>query len=164
MDDYTDFIKTNLSKPIVLVGMMGAGKTHIGRLLAKNLELEFHDSDSLIEEKAGMPVPEIFEVFGEDKFRSSEELTILDLLEKPPCVIATGGGAVMNEAVLKALQERSISLWLDADIEDIYERIKDHKNRPLLQTENPKETLRILMEERRALYEKAAITVTTKPG
>ncbi len=152
------YITRNLTKPIVLIGMMGAGKTHIGSMLARELELDFYDTDRLIETKAGMPVADIFDMFGEPKFRDSEHKTIADLLKsKGPCVIATGGGAVTNAKTLEILKRDSLTIWLDMDLETLWERVQRSKTRPLLYADAPKEKLETLLNTRRPLYEQAHI-------
>lgn len=155
-------IKSKLTKPVALVGMMGAGKSHIGQQLAQILDVEFYDSDKLIEDKAGMPVTEIFEEFGEEKFRESEKNTILDLLDSGLSVIATGGGALTNAQTLEALKERSIVIWLDTDLETLWERVQKSQTRPLLQTDNPLEKLEALMNTREVLYAQAHIHADMK--
>ena len=153
-----------LNKPIVLVGMMGAGKTHIGGTLADALALEFNDTDHLIEEKAGMSVPEIFEHFGEAKFRESEHKTIIEALDNPPCVLATGGGALMNAKTLEELKQRAVMVWIDVESDVLWSRVKDCKNRPLLQAPDARQRLEDLLEERKALYEQAHIHVQNNKG
>ena len=147
-----------ISKPIALVGMMGAGKSHIGYMLAEALGLEFYDSDKIIEEKAGMTIPEIFQEFGEPKFRNSEHNTILELVNDGSCVISTGGGALTSPETLKVLLDQSLMVWLNASIGTLWERVKD-TDRPLLQTPNARETLENLLNERKPLYEQAHIQV-----
>lgn len=148
-----------LTVPVVLIGMMGVGKTHIGRLLAKDLDVPFYDSDKVIEEKAGMSVSEIFERFGEEKFRESEKRTVLDLLKEGPCVISTGGGAITNYVTLEVIKRKATCVWLRADLETLWERVKSNEARPLLQKENPKQILADLLVERESLYAQAHITV-----
>jgi len=155
-------IANTLKKPIVLIGMMGCGKTHLGKMLSEALSLEFFDSDHVIEERGNLSVNEIFELYGEDRFRQSEEKVILDLLEQGACIIATGGGAPMNPKIMGAIKKHGISIWLQSNAEEIYERIKHAKNRPLLNKENPKEILKTLIEEREPTYARADITVQTK--
>lgn len=155
------FVKKNLNVPIILVGMMGVGKTSIGQGLAQKLGWGFKDSDRVIEQKAGMPVSDIFTDFGEEKFRASEKSTILELLKEKPQVIATGGGAVLDEDTRYAIKNRALSIWLQADIDYIYERVSKNNNRPLLQTDNPLETLSALMEKRRVYYENADLQLDT---
>jgi len=151
-------ILNHLTKPIVLIGMMGSGKTTIGRALAGALNLEFHDSDQIIEEKAGLTTSEIFEKYGEEKFRTSEAKTMKELLEaSEPKIISTGGGAIIKQQTRQLIKDRGLSIWLDVDIDALYDRISKNQNRPLLQTENPKETLRTLMIARKEFYTQANI-------
>lgn len=150
-------IKETLMKPVVLVGMMGTGKSHLGRLLAKRLELSFTDSDSVIEERAGCSIPDIFENFGEDKFRASEERVIESVLDGDVCVLSTGGGAVLSAKTREILTQKAIVVWLDVDVERIYERVQGRTDRPLLNTANPQNTLEKLLDERRAFYAQADI-------
>jgi shikimate kinase len=154
-------IVENLTKPLVLVGMMGAGKSHIGFALAQVLDIPFFDTDKEIAEKAGMSIPEIFKTFGEEKFRDSEKRALADLMQEAPCVIASGGGALMNPETLARLKADSIMIWLDIDIDTILERVKN-SDRPLIQTENPRKTLETLMAMRRPLYEQAHLRVSDK--
>lgn len=158
-DEKHQDLRQSLSVPIVLVGMMGAGKSHIGSSLAKHLGLKFSDSDKLVEERAGCSVNEIFERFGEDKFRESEKNVVLKLLDEAPQVIATGGGAVTNPETLEAIKAKSISIWLNPDIEILVDRVRGRSTRPLLNGEDPKEKLSKLLGERKALYTQANITV-----
>jgi len=155
-------IEKDLTKPIVLIGMMGTGKTHLGKMLADALRLEFFDSDHVIEERGGLSINEIFELYGEERFRQSEEKTILDLLEEGVCVIATGGGAPVNPTTLNAIKDTGISIWLKSDVEAIYERIKQNKSRPLLNKENPKQILTDLLVQRESVYTQADITIKTE--
>ena len=155
-------IEKKLTKPIVLIGMMGTGKTHLGKMLSEVLNLEFFDSDQVIEERGGLSINEIFELYGEERFRQSEEKTILELLEQGACVIATGGGAPVNSAIFKAIKSKGISIWLESDIEAIFERVKQNKNRPLLNKENPKQILRDLLNQREDIYRQADITIKTE--
>lgn len=144
------------------MGMMGSGKTHLGKMLADALNLEFCDSDHVIEERGGLSINEIFELYGEERFRQSEEKTVLELLEQGACVIATGGGAPVNPAILKAIKSQAISIWLKSDVEAIYERIKTAKNRPLLNNDDPKAVLNELLEKREPIYKQADINIETK--
>lgn len=155
------YIKNNLKAPIVLVGMMGVGKSSIGQALAHRLGWKFGDSDKMIEDKAGMPVADIFSEFGELKFRAVEKSTILDLLKHEHSVVSTGGGAVMDEETMEAIKNRGLSIWLQADLDYIFDRVSKNDNRPLLRTDDPKRTLAELMEKRRPYYEKADLALDT---
>jgi shikimate kinase len=150
-------IKADLTKPVLLVGMMGTGKTSIGRKLAQCLGYDFFDSDHEIEEKAGMSVADVFENFGEEKFRLAEKNTVLELLKKRRAVIATGGGAVTHEETRKAIQDQAVSIWLKADPQALYERIKDKRSRPLLAQDDPLAVLTRLSEQRHDFYAQADI-------
>jgi len=157
----TTNITNNLQKPIVLIGMMGTGKTHLGKMLAEKLGLKFYDSDHVIEDRGGLSINEIFDLYGEQRFRQSEEKTILELLNNAACVIATGGGAPMNAKIMSAIKSQSLSIWLNSDADSIYERIKQAKNRPLLKNEDPKATLKKLISERQDIYAKADVVIQT---
>lgn len=149
-------IINRLTKSIVLIGMMGSGKTTLGRALATALELDFKDTDKIIEEKAGRPTAEIFTEYGEEKFRKAEMNTIADLLDSRKIqVIATGGGAILNEQTRQRIKTHSLSIWLNADIDTLYNRVSKNQTRPLLQTDDPKQTLQDLMEARIQFYEQA---------
>jgi len=146
-------------KTIVLVGLMGAGKTSIGRLLAKRLELEFIDADHEIEQAAQCSIEQIFERHGEAEFRDGEQRVIARLLTAPTHVLATGGGAFMTKDTRDAIRGRGISVWLRADLDLLLRRVSRRKNRPLLRNENPRQTLEKLMEERYPVYAEADIVV-----
>lgn len=135
----------------------------IGGKLSSVLGIPFYDSDKVIEEKAGCSIPEIFTRDGEEKFRDSEHRTILELLERGACVIATGGGAVMNSDSLRAMQDKSHLIWIRSDIDTILERTSKSNNRPLLNCENPEEVLEKLLEARSPLYAQAAFVVDNTP-
>ena len=150
-----------LKKPIVLIGLMGSGKSKLGRKLASILEIEFFDTDRVIEEKAGRPVSEIFAHDGEPKFRAVEKKTILELLDKGICVIASGGGAVTNEGVIEALKEKAITIWLKADPDELAKRLENAQDRPLLKGGKPEDVLKTLAEKRAPLYEQADLTIET---
>lgn len=150
----------HLSKPIVLTGMMGTGKTRIGSILAKKLGLDFIDSDHRIVDVSGYTIPEIFEKYGEEEFRRVEARVIENLLapsntSAEPAVIALGGGAIMNAETLRLVKERSHSIWIQADPALILERVSKNSNRPLLACADPKDTLQKLMDERQHYYAKA---------
>lgn len=149
-------------RPIVLVGMMGAGKSSVGRRLAVRLGLPFVDADSEIEAAAGMSIPDIFELHGEPAFRSGEARVIARLLEGGPRVLATGGGAFMNAATRDAIRGNGISVWLKADFEVLMRRIKRRSDRPMLKTADPAVTVRQLIEERYPLYAEADLTIESR--
>lgn len=153
-----------ITRTIVLVGLMGAGKTTVGRRLAKKLGLPFVDSDHEIEKAAGMSVAEIFECFGEEDFRSGERRVIERLLDGKPQVVATGGGAFINEATRTLIKEKGLSVWLHADIEVLVERTGRRDTRPLLKTGNPKEILSRLADERAPYYAQADLKVASSVG
>jgi shikimate kinase len=147
---------------LVLVGLMGAGKSAIGRLVANELAVPFVDSDHEIERVSRMTIPELFEIYGEPEFRALERRVIKRLLKSGPQVISTGGGAFMNEATRKAIKANSLSVWLSADLEVLWERVSKRDNRPLLKTENPKQTLKNLMDQRYPVYAEADLTVISR--
>lgn len=149
-------------RSIVLVGMMGAGKTSVGRRLAGRLALPFHDADNAIEEAAQQTIPEIFSEHGEDYFRDGERRVIARLLREGCSVVATGGGAFMNADTRAIIAERGVSVWLKAGIEVLMERVRRRSNRPLLHTADPEATLRRLMEERYPVYAEADLTVLSR--
>lgn len=146
-------------KTIVLVGLMGAGKTSVGRLLAKRLDLEFIDADDEIEQAARCSIEQIFESHGEAEFRDGERRVIARLLTGPTHVLATGGGAFMRKETRDAIRGRGISVWLRADLDLLLRRVSRRKNRPLLRNENPRQTLEKLIEERYPVYAEADIVV-----
>ncbi len=148
-------IKTKLDRPVALIGMMGAGKSFLGRALANSLSVEFADSDSVIEGRAGITASEIFDHYGEEKFRDFEFKVIDELTGKGPLILSTGGGAPTHAATMDILLERCIVIWLNAELDLMWSRVEQSKTRPLLQTENPKETLAKLLEKRKELYAKA---------
>ena len=162
--DMKETLKNALDQPIVLIGMMGSGKSRLGQALAHALEIEFYDSDALVEARAGRSIPEIFEEFGEEKFRQAECNVILELLQKGPCVIGTGGGAVTTSGVLEAIKGGAVTVWLQADIEVIMKRVAENENRPLLRTDDPEAKVRELMQAREGLYSQASIHFDTSQG
>src|SRR5690348_7425788 len=150
-------------RSVVLVGMMGAGKSSVGRKLAARLGLPFVDADTKIEEAAGMSIPDIFETRGEAEFRSGEARVIARLLDGGPQVLATGGGAFMNEATRAAIKNKGVSIWLSAEFDVLMRRIAKRKNeRPMLQTADPDETLRQLIAVRDPVYALADLTVQSR--
>lgn len=148
---------------LVLVGMMGAGKSTVGRRLATRLHLPFLDADHEIEAAhAGMTVAEIFAVHGEPYFRDGEARVIARLLESGPSVIATGGGALMREETRNRIHDKSVSIWLQADGDVILRRVKRRADRPLLQTADPAATIERLIVERSPVYQLADITIASR--
>lgn len=151
-------------RPITLVGLMGAGKSSIGKRLATRLRLPFVDADTEIEAAAGMSVAEIFERFGEAHFRDGERRVIARLIDGTPKVIATGGGAFMNEATRALIAERTLCVWLDADVATLVDRVRRRGSRPLLKDKDPGEVLQALATIRNPVYAQARIRVPSKPG
>jgi shikimate kinase len=149
-------------RSIVLVGMMGAGKSTIGRRLAARLRLPFLDADVEIETAAGMSIPDIFETRGEPDFRDGEARVIARLLDNGPCVLATGGGAFMREETRKRIADKAVSIWLKADLDVIMKRVKRRADRPLLQTEDPVATVARLLEVREPVYQGADLTILSR--
>ena len=150
------------TRTIVLVGMMGAGKTSIGKRLAQRLGIPFNDADAEIERAAGMTIPEIFSTRGEAEFRLGEQRVIQRLLGEGASVLATGGGAFMNADTRKRIAEAGVSIWLKADFDVLLRRVKKRSNRPLLQTEDPEKTLRDLIETRYPTYAEATLTIHSR--
>lgn len=150
----------------MLVGMMGVGKSSVGKRVAASLEVPFVDADDEIEQAAQMSIPEIFEKHGEDYFRDGERRVIARLMEDgdPRKVIATGGGAFCNAETRALILDKAIAVWLDSDIDTLVERTSRKKNRPLLRQGNPREILTRLRNERHAAYSQAPIHVTSRPG
>tara|TARA_Y100001934_G_scaffold25687_1_gene28464 strand:- start:1116 stop:1631 length:516 start_codon:yes stop_codon:yes gene_type:complete len=141
-----------LDKPIVFVGLMGAGKTRLGRTVAQELGLEFFDSDREIEMAAGCSISDIFEVYGEPAFRDVERKVMDRLLSEDRRVISTGGGAFMTESVRHMIKDRALSIWLNANLDVLFERTSRTDHRPLLQTGDPKKILDDLMKKRAPIY------------
>jgi shikimate kinase len=152
----------SINKPIVMVGLMGAGKSQIGRDLAAKLGLPFVDADDEIIKAAGCSVSNIFELYGEKAFRDVEERVISRLLNSKVQIIATGGGAFMSVKVRKAISEYGVSIWLKAELEVLVERTSRRRGRPLLEKGDPATILKGLMDERYPVYEEADIVVDTQ--
>jgi shikimate kinase len=151
------------ARAVVLIGMPGSGKSSVGRRLAQRLGLNFVDADSKIEEAAnGMSIADIFAKHGEPEFRALEARVIGRLLDSEPSVIATGGGAFMNDDTRRRVGERGVSIWLSADIPLLLERVKRKSNRPLLRGDDPEGVLRKLLAEREPDYARADITVISR--
>ena len=153
-----------LSRTVVLIGMMGAGKTKVGRLLAQRQGLEFIDADTEIQEAAGCSIEDIFETQGEAAFREGERKVVARLLQGPAHVLATGGGAFQNASTRAVIAERAVSVWLKADFDVLWERVSRRTNRPMLKTADPRRTLADLMEKRYPVYALADLTVASLAG
>lgn len=152
-----------LTRTIALVGMMGAGKSSVGRRLATHMRVEFFDADTEIETAAGRPIPEIFAAYGEPAFRDCERKVISRLLdEKPPHILATGGGAFMSEETRSVMREKAVSIWLKAPVDLLFARVRHKGNRPLLKTANPRQTLADLLAVREPTYALADITIESQ--
>ncbi|ORE95008.1 shikimate kinase [Aurantimonas sp. 22II-16-19i] len=149
-------------RPIVLVGLMGAGKTTVGRRVATLLSLPFVDSDAEIESVSTMSVAELFETYGEPEFRALEARVIARLVLEGPRVIATGGGAYMNAETRCLLADKAITVWLKADLDTLMERVARRADRPLLKAADPRKVMRDLMDRRYPVYAKADLTVTSR--
>nr|WP_050776159.1 shikimate kinase [Roseibium alexandrii] len=149
-------------RSIVLVGIMGCGKSTVGKRLAQRLGLEFVDADSEIERAANMTVSEIFSEHGEPYFRSGEERVIARLLQEGPQVLATGGGAFISDATRSEIETNGLSIWLKVDFETVMARVRRRSTRPLLRNPDPEGTMRKLMAEREPVYAQAQLTVTSK--
>lgn len=150
-------------RSIVLIGMMGVGKSSVGRRLSARLAIPFVDADMEIEKAAGMSIADIFSQHGEEYFRSGEARVIARLLESGPQVLATGGGAFMNPKTRDAIRAKGVSVWLKAELDVLLRRINKRRNdRPLLQTADPGETLRALLVEREPIYAQADLTVQSR--
>src|SRR5690606_27727124 len=149
-------------RPLVLVGMMGVGKTTVGRRLASRLDRQFLDSDEEIEKAAQMTIPEIFEQRGEPEFRTGEMRVIARVLKEPNVLLATGGGAFVNPETRALIKAEAISVWLKAEVDILFERVSRRSNRPLLKTANPRATLEKLVEERYPIYAEADVTVVSR--
>src|SRR6201992_1066014 len=150
------------TRAVVLVGMMGAGKSTIGRRLAARLQLPFVDADTEIEAAAGMPIPEIFEFHGEPHFRDGEARVIARLLDSGPGVLATGGGAVLREETRETNRRQAVSIWLKADADVIMRRVRRRADRPLLKTADPAATVSRLISEREQFYQQADLVISSR--
>lgn len=157
-------IKLLTQRPIALVGLMGVGKTTVGRRLAKALELPFYDSDEEIESASGRTVAGYFRDHGEDAFRAGERRVIARLLDDKPLVLGTGGGAFIPEATRQILQNKALTIFLKGDFETLFARVSKKNTRPLLQVDDPRSVYKTLMESRYPIYQKAHITVTIAKG
>ncbi|MEQ8481238.1 MAG: shikimate kinase [Hoeflea sp.] len=150
------------TRNLVFVGLMGAGKSAIGRLVAQMMEIPFVDSDNEIERVSRMSIAELFAAYGETEFRALEERVITRLLKTGPRVLSTGGGAFMNEATRARLLKSGLSVWLKADLDVLWMRVSKRDTRPLLRTENPRQTLSDLLDKRYPVYALADVTVQSR--
>jgi len=149
-------------RSVVFVGLMGAGKTAIGRKVATALGIPFLDSDHEIETASRMSIPELFERYGETEFRALEQRVITRILENGPQVLSTGGGAYMNAQTRQAIAAHGIAVWLKADLDVLMERVSKKQNRPLLKNPDPRAVMQKLMAERYPVYAEADVTVLTR--
>lgn len=153
-----------LKRTVVLVGMMGSGKTAIGRMLATRLDVPFVDSDAAIEQAAALSIAEIFERDGEAFFRERETEVLRRLLSGPPGIVSTGGGAFLAEPNRIAIADMGIAVWLDADIATLWDRVRHKDTRPLLRTANPKATLTSIFKDRTPIYALAGLRMSVSNG
>lgn len=149
-------------RPIVLIGMMGAGKTTVGRRLASKLGRHFVDSDEEVEKAAGMTIEDIFRTHGEADFRAGEVKVIARLLKDEGIVLGTGGGAFINPETRALVNASAVSVWIKADFDLLFQRVSRRSNRPLLKTANPRETLQKLIDVRYPIYSEAHVTVVSR--
>jgi len=157
-------IARRIERPIVLVGLMGTGKSTVGRKLAELLGKDFVDADDAIVEAAQLTIAEIFEQFGETYFRDGERRVIARLLEEHDGVIATGGGAFVNDETRTLILEQAIAVWIDCDIETLVERTSRRDSRPLLRDGDPHEILTRLHQERKPFYSQAQVRIGSEDG
>lgn len=153
-----------LRRTVVLVGMMGSGKTAVGKALAQQLSVPFLDSDAAIEEAAHATIAEIFTRDGEAFFRDREAEVIARLLSGPPCILSTGGGAFMADRNRAAISAKGVSVWLDVPLDVLWDRVRHKDTRPLLRTSDPYRTLSELYERRVPIYRLADLSVTASPA
>ena len=151
-------------RTIALVGLMGAGKSTVGKRLADRLNRKFYDSDHEIERAAGLSISDIFTLHGEAEFRRGERRVLERLLSETPHVLATGGGAYLDPDTRDLLREKAVTIWLNADLETLWRRVSKRGHRPLLKTENPKGVLSKLLTERTPIYEQADLVVRSEEG
>jgi shikimate kinase len=151
------------TRPLVLVGLMGVGKSTVGRRLAGRLHLPFVDADKEIEQAAGLSIAEIFERFGEEEFRAGERRVIARLIDGKPRVVATGGGAFMNEETRQLILDKATAIWLDADIDVLVERVRRRDDRPLLRGVDPRQKLIDLAAVRNPVYALAPVHIRSEP-
>ncbi len=152
------------NRTVALVGLMGAGKSTVGRRLAEAMDRPFHDSDHEIEKAAGLSIADIFTIHGEQEFRRGEKRVLERLLNEPPHVLATGGGAYLDPGTRAMLRERAITVWLNADLETLWRRVSRRGHRPLLKAPDPRGVLSRLLSERAPIYSEADIVVESLDG
>lgn len=157
-------LSKHLDRPVVLVGLMGVGKSTVGRRLARRLGLPFVDSDAEIEDASGLSAAEVFERFGEKDYRDGERRLVARLVDGQVRVISTGGGVFVDPRTRELLKTRTITVWLDAPVEVLAQRTRRRDTRPLLRTDNPKETLERIAEQERPAYAEAHIHVRSSDG
>lgn len=153
-----------LNKTVAMIGMMGAGKTAIGTALARLIDVRFVDSDQQIETAANLSVAEIFETYGEAFFREKESLVLSRLLDEKPAVLSTGGGAFLEKSNREAISNKGLAIWLNADLDLLWARVKGKNTRPLLRVDNPRAKLASLLSERLPAYECAGLVVDVEPN
>lgn len=149
-------------RPVVFIGLMGAGKSVIGKMTASAMRIPFVDSDQEIEKASRMSIADLFAAYGEEEFRALEARVIRRLLRGGPMVLSTGGGAFMQEPIRANIKRRGLSLWLKADLDVLWDRVKRRSHRPLLKTANPKGTLSNLLDQRYPVYAQADLTVQSR--
>ena len=159
IDKVSDKFDQVLKKTVVLVGIMGAGKSTVGKILADRLGMQFIDADQEIEHAAGCTITDFFEKYGEVEFRKGEERVISRILAGEPCVLATGGGAFMSEATRLLIKKMATSVWLRVSFEVLAKRLEKRSDRPLLQTTDPQQTLKALIKKRYPIYNDADFIV-----
>jgi len=151
-------------RTIALVGLMGAGKSTVGRRLAERLGRAFYDSDTEIEKAAGLSISDIFALHGEADFRRGEKQVLKRLLELPPHVLATGGGAFLDAETRALMKEKAVTIWLNADLETLWRRVQKRDNRPLLKRADARQHLSNLVTERQPFYAQADVHVLSRDG
>lgn len=161
MPDKIASLISRIDRPVALVGLMGSGKSMLGRKLAQRLAMPFADSDALVEDKAGISISEIFDIAGEAKFRDMERRAISDAVAAGPMILATGGGAICTEETARLLDEKTVTVWLQASSKTLMSRIGSTESRPLLAKNDALATLDRLIAERTPLYERAHIHLNT---
>ena len=154
-------IALTIDRPIVLIGLMGAGKSSVGRRLAKKLDVKFVDSDDEIVKAAGCSIEDIFEMYGEAEFRQGEKRVMERLMDEGPMVLATGGVAFINDEIRACVLDKGTAVWLKAGLDVLVERTSRRGGRPLLKNTDPRRTLEKLIGERYPVYEQAQITIDT---